>query len=126
MKKIPQISESELEVMKIIWELGQATSSQIIDRLTETTEWKPKTIQTLITRLVSKEALKAENTGSKAYIYVPLVHEAEYKTFASKSFLQKVFDGSINLMVASFIKEQKMTREEINSLRKLLEDEEVK
>lgn len=121
--KIPQISEAELEVMKILWELGQATSSQIIDRLTETSEWKPKTIQTLISRLVAKGAIKPESTDCKAFLYLPLVGEDEFRALASKSFLQKVFDGSLNLMVASFIKEDKMTKEEIQSLKRLLDEE---
>jgi len=60
MKAESQITEAELEVMKILWEYGKATSSQIVERLTETTEWKPKTIQTLITRLVNKGAVGAE------------------------------------------------------------------
>ncbi|MDS1030038.1 BlaI/MecI/CopY family transcriptional regulator [Bacillota bacterium LX-D] len=123
MKTIPQISEAELEVMKILWEIGHATSSQIIDRLTKMTEWKPKTIQTLITRLVVKGAVKAEKTGSKAFMYFPLISEDEFKAYASKSFLQKLFNGSLNLMIASFIKEQKMSREEIESLKKLLDEE---
>ena len=123
MKVLPQISESELEVMKILWELGHATSSQIVDRLIKTTAWKPKTIQTLITRLVAKEAIKAEKTGTRAFLYAPLVGQGEYRAYASKSFLQKVYNGSLNLMVASFIKEQKITSAEIDSLKKLLDEE---
>ncbi|ATW26814.1 BlaI/MecI/CopY family transcriptional regulator [Candidatus Formimonas warabiya] len=124
MKTIPQISESELEVMKILWALGQATSAQIIERLTQTTEWKPKTIHTLITRLGAKGAIKAENTGSKAFIYFPLVSEGEFKSFASRSFLEKIYNGSLNLMLATFIKEQKISKEEIDGLKKLLDEEE--
>lgn len=124
MFKMPQISEAELKVMKILWALGQATSSQIISELTATTEWKPKTIQTLISRLMAKGAVKAENTEGKAFLYIPQISEDEFKLLASKSFLQKVFDGSLNLMVASFIKDQKMTREEIENLKKLLDEEE--
>lgn len=123
MKVLPQISESELEVMKILWELGHATSSQIVDRLIKTTAWKPKTIQTLITRLVAKGAIKAEKTGTKAFLYTPLVGQGEYRAYASKSFLQKVYNGSLNLMVASFIKDQKITPAEIDSLKKLLDKE---
>ncbi len=123
MKVLPQISESELEVMKILWELGHATSSQIVDRLIKTTAWKPKTIQTLITRLVSKGAIKAEKTETKAFLYAPLVGQDEYRAYASKSFLQKVYNGSLNLMVASFIKDQKITPAEIDSLKKLLDEE---
>lgn len=123
MKAPPQISESELEVMKVLWELGHATSSQVVDRLTSTTDWKPKTIQTLITRLAAKGAIKAEKTGTKAFLYSPLVSQSEYRAYASKSFLQKVYDGSLNLMVASFIKDQKISPAEIDSLKKLLDEE---
>ncbi len=123
MKKIPQISESELEVMKILWELGQATSSQIVERLTQTTDWKPKTIQTLITRLVAKEAVRVEDIKAKAFIYFPNVDEEEYRSYANKSFLQKIYNGSLNLMLASFIKEQMLTKNEIEELKKLLDRE---
>lgn len=123
MKDIPQISESELEVMKILWQSGQATSSQIIDTLICMADWKPKTIQTFITRLAAKGAIKAEKTGSKAYIYTPIVSEGEFKSYANKSFLQKVYNGSLSLMLTSFIKERNISKEEIADLKKLLEEE---
>jgi BlaI family transcriptional regulator, penicillinase repressor len=122
MKEMPQISESELEVMKILWELDQATSSQITALLTQMTEWKPKTVQTLITRLAAKGAIKAEKTGSKAFLYLPLVSEGEYKAYANDSFLHKIYNGSVNLMLASLIKEQKLSKAEIDSLKKLLDE----
>lgn len=121
MQLTSQISEAELEVIKILWELGEATSSQIVDRLTQTTDWKPKTIQTLITRLAAKKAIKAEKINNKAFIYSPNVTEEEYKSYANKSFLQKVYNGSLNLMLTSFIKQQKLSKNEIKELKKLLD-----
>jgi BlaI family penicillinase repressor len=150
MKSIPQISEAELEVMKVLWRLGQAGSSQIIKELTKTTEWKPKTIQTLITRLVGKGAVRAVKAddadksggaaaspsgmttaaskktnarGSKAFTYSPLISETEFKSDANESFLQKLYNGSVNMMLASFVKQQKLTRAEIEELKKLLDEE---
>lgn len=123
MKSIPQISEAELEVMKILWACGSATSAQIIEQLLDKTDWKPKTIQTLITRLTAKEAIRAEKTGSKAFVYAPLVGEEEYKAYANQSFLQKLYNGSVNLMLTSFIKEKKLSREELEELKKMLEEE---
>ena len=111
MSSIPQISESELEVMKVLWELGSATSSQIIDSLTPISNWKPKTIQTLITRLVAKGAVKAEPTGNKAFLYSPLVSEPEFRAYANHSFLKKIYNGSVNLMLASLVKEQRIFQE---------------
>lgn len=123
MKNIPQISESELEVMKILWEIEKATSGDIVERLSKTSEWKPKTIHTLITRLVSKEAIIAEKLDGKSYMYYPNVNEEEYKSHANKSFLQKLYNGSLNLMVSSFIKQQKLSKEDIEELRKILDKE---
>ncbi len=123
MKTTYQISEAELEVMKILWELGEATSAQLVERLTQTTDWKPKTIQTLITRLTVKEAIKTEKINGKSFIYFPNVSEEEYKADANKSFLQKLYNGSLNLMLASFIKEQKLSKSEIEELKKLLDKE---
>ncbi len=123
MQKVPQISESELEVMKVVWQLNQTTSGEIVDRLIENTDWKPKTIQTLITRLVTKGALKADHTGGKAYLYSPIISEQQYKAYANQSFLQKLYNGSVNQMLSSFIKEQQLTKLELENLKKLLDEE---
>ncbi|WP_422446200.1 BlaI/MecI/CopY family transcriptional regulator [Thermoanaerobacterium sp. DL9XJH110] len=123
MKTFPQISEAELEVMKVLWDLNCATSSQIADRLIKVKKWKPKTVQTLINRLVAKGAVKAEKKSGKAFLYSPLIGESEFKAHASSSFLQKVFDGSLSLMIASFIKEKKLSKREIEDLKKILEED---
>lgn len=123
MGAIPQVSEAELEVMKILWEFGEATSAQIIEKLTETTDWKSKTIQTLITRLVAKDAVRSEKINGKAFLYYPNVSEKDYRAHANESFIKKMYNGSINLMLSSFIKEQKLSKTDIEELKKLLEDE---
>ena len=64
MKKLPQISEAEFEVMKIVWKESPISTNEITDRLVRTTSWSPKTIQTLIKRLVTKGALTYEK-GSR-------------------------------------------------------------
>jgi BlaI family transcriptional regulator, penicillinase repressor len=120
---IPQISEAELEVMKILWELQDATSTQVVERFAGTSDWKPKTIHTLITRLVTKEAVIAKKIDGKSYLYSPNISEDHYKSHANKSFLQKLYNGSLNLMLSSFIKEQKLSKEEIDKLKKLLDEE---
>lgn len=123
MKNHLQISDAELEVMKILWELETATSPQIIEKLSESTRWNPKTIHTLLSRLVTKGAVKAERIDKRSYIYKAQIIESEYKNQESHSFLKRMFDGSLNLMLTSYVKEQKLTKDEINELKKLLEDE---
>lgn len=124
MKSIPQISEAELEVMKVLWELKDATSAQIVEKLSSITDWKPKTIHTLITRLVAKEAVAAKKIDGKSYMYSPNISEADYKSHANKTFIEKLYNGSLNLMLASFIKEKHLSKKEIEDLKKLLDEEE--
>ena len=72
----PQISESELEVMKVLWQFQRPLSSgEIIEALTAKTLWKPKTIQTMLNRLVAKGAVAADKNSGKAYAYQALVAE---------------------------------------------------
>jgi BlaI family penicillinase repressor len=123
MIEIPHISDAELEVMKVLWKLGKATSAEIILELTPITDWKPKTIGTLINRLVAKGAAKAKKTETKAFIYTPAINEDSFKTHAATSLLGKLYNGSLKMMLASFIEGQKLSKDEIDSLKKLLEEE---
>ena len=68
MKALPQISEAEYEVMKIVWKYAPISTNEITDRLVKTTSWSPKTIQTLIKRLVTKGALTMKSRAGCLYI----------------------------------------------------------
>ncbi|MGS0763619.1 BlaI/MecI/CopY family transcriptional regulator [Syntrophomonas curvata] len=120
---IPKISEAELAVMKILWERETATSTQIIDALLKTTDWKPKTIQTLITRLVSKAAVTADKTNPKMFLYRAAVSREQYMAAENQSFLQRVYDNSMKMMLATFVREQKLTEEDFADLQALLKSE---
>lgn len=122
MKTIPQISDAELEVMKVLWQSSPKTSAQIVQDVAARQDWKPKTVQTLITRLVTKEALRVENPGEKPFFYSPLVSEEQYQDYANQSFLKRLYNGSLNLMLSSFVKQQSLTQEEIDQLKQILEE----
>ena len=77
MKTLPQISEAEFEIMKIIWKHAPISTNEITEKLTQTTKWSPKTIQTLIKRLVTKGALSYEKQ-SRVFVYTPLIEEKIY------------------------------------------------
>ena len=119
MCEIPKISDSEWEVMKVIWSKNEVTSNEIIEELKEKKIWKNTTIKSLINRLLKKEAIGFKKEG-KEYIYYPLVSEKECIREESKSFLQKVFNGSINEMVLNLVKSEKLTQDDINELRDIL------
>jgi len=121
MKNTPQISDAEWVVMKVLWNKSPLGSSDVINELKETTDWKPKTIKTLLSRLVIKNALSYE-VGSRGYLYYPLVPENECAKEEAKSFLDRVYNGSLNLLVKNFIENKELSAEEIEELKKLLED----
>lgn len=121
MNKLPQISEAEYEVMKIVWGHAPISTNEITEKLTKTTEWSPKTIQTLVKRLVTKGALSYEKQ-SRVFVYTPLVKEQEYIGQESSSFLKRYFNGDITAMLSSYIDNEKLSKPEIDSLRTLLSD----
>jgi BlaI family penicillinase repressor len=121
MKEFPQISDAEWRVMQVIWENSPITANEVIDQLENNTDWKPKTVKTLIRRLVEKKVLGFHKEG-KAYLYYPIVSENESIRVESENFLQKVFNGSLNLMLANFIEEQRLSEEDIKELKRIIDD----
>lgn len=119
MKNLPQISEAEYEVMKIVWKNAPINTNEITGILTQTTEWSPKTVQTLIKRLVNKGALSYEK-DSRVFVYTPLVQEEEYLEQQSSSFLKRYFNGNIATMLNSYLKNDALSNNEITELRNIL------
>jgi len=123
MKTLPQISEAEFEVMKIVWKYAPISTNEITDRLVKTTTWSPKTIQTLIKRLVTKGALSYEKQ-SRVFVYTPLVGEAEYITQQSNTFLDRFYNGNITAMLSSYLDNDRLSESEIDELYSLLSNNE--
>ncbi|HBK52443.1 MULTISPECIES: BlaI/MecI/CopY family transcriptional regulator [Syntrophomonas] len=123
MQEVPQISDAEWQVMKVIWADSPVKASEVIDELANTSYWKPKTIKTMLRRLVDKKVLGYYQEG-KSYLYYPIVSERDSIKAESDFFLKKVFNGSLNLMLASFIEEEKLSQQEIEQLRRTLDDKE--
>lgn len=119
MKTLPQISEAEFEVMKIIWKYAPISTNDITEKLTQTTTWSPKTIQTLIKRLITKGVLSYEKQ-SRVFVYTPLIAEKEYIGQKSRSFLARYYDGDITAMLSSYLEDDTLSKSEIDTLRSLL------
>lgn len=121
MNILPQVSEAEFEVMKIVWKHAPISTNEITDRLLKTTKWSPKTIQTLIKRLVTKGALTYEKQG-RVFVYTPVVKEDEYIKQESNSFLERYYDGDITAMLSKYIENDSLSEAEIDTLRSLLSE----
>lgn len=121
MKEMPQISDSEWKVMKILWEKSPHTAGEIIESLAQSTDWRPTTVKTLISRLVKKNAVGFEKKN-RTYYYYPLVTEDACAKAESKSFLKKVYGGALKPMIANFLEIQELSEKDIEELKRILDD----
>lgn len=119
-----KISEAELEIMKVVWNKKSATSLEIIEEVSKQTKWSKNTIKTLISRLVEKEALKVIKNKGNLYIYQPIISENTYKKSENQNFLNKLYNGSINDMLLSFVKAKKLTKKDLEELMNIIEEDE--
>src|SRR4051812_47119205 len=117
MNKTPRISETEWEVMKVIWGRSPVSAQTICETLAARDDWHPKTVKTLLSRLVKKGALGFKKEG-RAYLYRPLVAEHDCVTAESESFLDRVFGGSLKPMLAHFAQTRKLSATEIAELKR--------
>jgi len=121
MNKTSRISEAEWEVMKVLWGRSPSTAQEVIDALIPDSDWKPATVKTLINRLLKKEVIGYEQKG-KTYLYYPLLSEEECLRAESSSFLQRLYGGALKPMLVHFLKEEKLTEEEIEDLKRILDE----
>ncbi len=119
MNSLPQISEAEYEVMKVVWREAPISTNAVTEILTQKTSWSPKTIQTLLKRLVNKKALTYEKQG-RVFVYTPLIEEKSYVRQQSRSFLKRYFDGDMSRMLSACLDEEALSQSEIDSLRAIL------
>ena len=120
MKKNPKISASEWQVMRVVWDRSPIATNDVVDVLTPVTDWQPKTIMTLLNRLAKKGALGFEKKG-RVYHYYPLVTEADCVREESRSFLERVYGGSLRPMLAHFFEESDLSPSDIEELKRILD-----
>ena len=119
----PKISDSELEVMRVLWQAGDALPvTEIRETLQQSRGWEATTVKTLVSRLVTKGVLRQEKRG--VFYYTPLISEAEYNDWATHDLISRVYHGSARDLVMALVRSDGLTQDDIDELRDLfkLED----
>lgn len=123
MHQLPQISESELTLMKIVWESGgTALYAQIMDALeARQLDWKKNTVLTFLSRLVEKGMLTTSKIGRRNE-YTAQVTEGEYQSAQTKEFLAKVYDGNAAGLVNMLVSGDLISDDDAEALRKFWQE----
>ena len=117
---LPKISEAEYEVMKVIWKHAPISTNEVVGQLADQCDWSPKTIHTLLKRLVDKKALTYEKEG-RVFVYTPVIKEDDYISEQSASFLSRYFDGDFGAMMMQFVEQGKLSEQDIAELHMALD-----
>lgn len=119
---IQQVSDSELELMKIIWANGgTALYAHIMEELVQTGHsWQKNTVITLLSRLAEKGLLKTNKIGRRNE-YTAIVPEKDYQAAQTRTFLNKLYEGSAKGLVATLIQKEMLSEEDYEELRRFWE-----
>ncbi len=119
-KRLPKIAESEWRVMRVLWEHGPLTANEMVDKLAGEVKWKPRTIKTLISRLVKKGAVGFTAEGNR-YRYSASVGESECVHQETRSFVRRVYQGATKPALAAFLEDADLSPDEVKELQEILE-----
>lgn len=114
------IHDREMDLMDVLWERGSATAAEVRDLLEDDLAYN--TVLTILRRLEQKGYVGHEEEG-RAHRYFPLVERDQARESAVRRLLDKVFDGSAELMLTHLVTESKLDDEQIRRLRHLLQEQ---
>lgn len=121
MKTIPKISDSEWKIMKILWRQAPKPAYDIAEEAGDKEGWDIRTVKTFLSRLVKKGAI-SYTKYKNLYLYFPIISEQKSKEMQGQSFLNQVFDGSVEDMFVHFAKTRKLSEDKMEELRRIIED----
>ena len=120
MPPLPEISDAEWDVMKVVWDHGPLTAGEVVAHLDGVRAWRPRTVKTLLNRLVRKGAVEM-NADAARFLYKAKVSQAACVRQESRSFLTRVFDGAVAPAVVHFLSNTRLSPTEVQELKALLD-----
>lgn len=118
----PTLPDSELEVLRVLWSLGQATARQVLEALREAgSRWTYATVNTLLQRLETKGLARSDKSRMR-YVYRPTISRGEVSERRVNSIVEKLYDGRGGMLVLHLLKTQKLSADEMAQIRDYLTD----
>jgi BlaI family transcriptional regulator, penicillinase repressor len=115
-----KISQSEWDIMEVIWEQSPLSASEIFERLESKTDWNVKTVRSFLDRLVQKQAVKKGKIHG-INVFEPIPKRQQCLRKESRSFLDRFFQGNPASMISHFIEHEGLSEEDVSKLQHLLD-----
>ena len=114
-----RLGRVQLLIMQVLWDKQRATAREITDAINASEPIAHSTVQTLLRGLEEKGSISHEAEG-RTFVFVPLVAEDKFKRSATRDLIQRVFGGNAGSLVAHLLKNENVSREEVDEIRKLI------
>ncbi len=114
------LSPAEWELMEYLWDRGPAIGRLLVEYFSQAKGWSRSTTLTLLRRLVEKGAAKCDESG-KRNVYSPIISREEAALRETDSFLQRIYKGSVSMMLSTITKKERLSQEELHQLRAILD-----
>ena len=115
------LSSGEWKLMKLMWTKSPRTIGEMVAELSNDTAWTKTTVFVMLKRLIAKGAVRVDDSG-RLQQYYPLIEREDASCDETESFLSKVYDGSVGLMVSFLAERNKLSDNDIAALTKIIDD----
>ena len=122
MINIKSLYDTEMEIMRYVWDSGEAVTTSRLLEVFAHKGWKVQTVSTFLTRLADKGALRVEKRG-KANVYFPAVTEAEYHELEARHLVDAKYHGSVLDFLAAFYGGRGVSAQEADELKRWFDEE---
>ena len=116
------LSDFELEVMQLFWEVNEATAPQIHKIIEQRREAKYSTVKTIIDRLEKKQSIKRSGRQGRTIYYSPITEKQSVRTPLIKDFINRVFLGKSRPLAAHILEQEELNLDDIEYLESILKE----
>lgn len=120
-QEIQKISDAEWEAVRVLWQRGESTATEVCEALAGQFDWSPKTVRTFLARLVQKGAVHVEMVDG-VNRYTAAIEETATKQAVGQSFMNKFFNGGLPSMIAHFVNDDQVTLDELAELQRVIDE----
>lgn len=114
-----KISEAELVVMEALWEASPQTANDVADRVMATRDWSLQTVKTLLSRLMAKDVIAADQDGRR-FLYRPVIARDDYVASETGRMVSRLFGGRVSPLVAQLASQDQLSADDIAELEEIL------